>query len=220
MPHRRRRSGGRRPAERPRGEHPVASRWRWRRRSGTGGPRERRVRGGALGLLGGGPVEQHAKPVAHATRHPVQKMAARQEGEDRLAATVVLLQLVQDTHVSGLEVQALLERLERWSHHAVPEVDDSQVAVQIGIEELPLDGLLAELQTLLGLPLGQRQGQSEVGNQFHLGVLGPFLPLLFDGLLEEGDRFLVVAPLERLDAAAPGRFGRGHRGVGHDTSLR
>src|SRR2546427_11141473 len=95
-----------------------------------GGSRERRVRGGALGLLGGGAVEQHAQPVAHASRHPVQKMAARQEGEERLAATVVLLQLVQDSRVSGLEVQALLERLERRRLHAVPEGDDPQVAAQ------------------------------------------------------------------------------------------
>ena len=102
----------------------------------------------------------------------------------------------------------------------MPQVDNPQVAVQIGVEELPLDGLLAELQAFFGLPLGQRQGQSEVGHEFHLGVLGPLGPFLVDGLLEERDRFLVVAPLERLDAAAPSRFGRGDRGVGHDTSLR
>src|SRR5207245_10458498 len=95
------------------------------------------MRGRASGLLGGGALEQLAQPETHASRHAVQQMTARQEGEERLAATVVLLQLVQDTGVSGLEVQALLESLERRRLHALPEIGAATDAIQNRVEGPP-----------------------------------------------------------------------------------
>src|SRR5215510_10808780 len=164
------------------------------------------VRLRASGLLGGGSLEDLAQTGAQPTEDAVQDVPARQIGQDRLAPAIVLLQLVQDARMPGLQIQALLERLEGLGLQAVSEVDDAEIAVQVRVEELPLDRLLAQPLSFLGLALRQSQGQAKEGYVFHFWILRPLLALHVDRLLEEGDRLLVGAALEGGHSIAPGDF--------------
>ncbi len=113
--------------------------------------------------------------------------------------------------MARLDVQALLERLERLPLLPVPEIGDPEIAEQVGVEELPFHRLLAQLDSLLRPAVRHHQRQAEIGHVLHPGVLGPFLALLVDGRLEGRDRFQIQAAIHGGRALAEGFVGR-HRG--------
>src|SRR5436309_13886132 len=99
--------------------------------------------------------------MSHAARQHIDRVGARQEGEDGIAPTLVALELVPDPPMARLQVEPLLERLERELLLPPPEVGNAEIAEYVRIEELPPHGLLAQLQSFLGAAVGECQGEAQ-----------------------------------------------------------
>ena len=71
-------------------------------------------------------------------------MLARKEAQNRVASPIVVVQLLADAAVARLEGEAALKGIEGAPSLTVPQVDDAQVAEQVGVEEFALHRLLAK----------------------------------------------------------------------------
>src|SRR6266852_2725271 len=78
-----------------------------RRRSASFWSSGRGRRPGRSGLALGGLVEQETQAVSEAARQAVDRVRARQEGEDRHAAPLVAFELLPDAAVLRLQVEPL-----------------------------------------------------------------------------------------------------------------
>jgi hypothetical protein len=128
---------------------------------------------------------------------PVQRMIAGEKGEGERAAPFHPPELFLQLRMFGAHGESPGEGPERFP--AVPRhsQDHPQVEVVFRFVGLELDGSLAQLAPLRGLPAGPRQGRTVMGEVLRVDQEIAIEPPELEGLLETPERLRVIL-LQRL----------------------
>src|SRR5215218_1704078 len=101
--------------------------------------------------------------MADAAQELVDRVLAVEEGEHRRAADAELLVEREEMRIVAVDLQAGAERLDGPLAVAGQEVGAGQVDIVLGLVELHLDRVAAELEPLADAPVAQGDAIAEVG---------------------------------------------------------